>query len=77
MRAVALNVSVGPSMAEWLLGTLDKHGPKTLDELGRCLPERNWAQLLLAVDQLSREGDITVQLHAHSDYLISLTPPQK
>ena len=75
MLPFAPGVMGGPSVEEWLLGTLRERSPKTLDELGRCLPETNWAQLLLAIDRLSRRGDITMRLHFHGEYLISLNPP--
>ena len=68
-------VMAGPSVEEWLREILRERGPKTLDELGHCLPETNWAQLLLAIDRLSRRGDVTMRLHSHGEYLISLTQP--
>ena len=59
---------------EWVLGTLRERGPQTLDQLAASLPEANWAQLLLAIDRSSRQGDITVRIYAHGDYLIALKP---
>lgn len=73
MLRFAPGVMGGPSVDEWLLETLSGRGPKTLDKLGRCLPETNWAQLLLAIDRLSRRVDM--RLHSHGEYLISLNPP--
>jgi hypothetical protein len=64
----------GPSVEEWVLGTLRERGPQTLDQFGASLPEVNWAQLLLAIDRLSRQGDISMRIHSHEDYLIALTP---
>jgi hypothetical protein len=64
----------GPSVEEWVLGTLRERGPQTLDQLAASLPEANWAQLLLAIDRSSRQGDITVRIYAHGDYLIALKP---
>jgi hypothetical protein len=60
-----------PSLAEWLMGTLQEAGPQTLDELGQRLPHTNWAQLLLAVDHLSRNGHISMNLIDQGNYLLS------
>jgi hypothetical protein len=49
----------GPSVEEWVVGTLREKGPQTLDQLGEALPQANWAQLLFAIDRLSRRRDIT------------------
>ena len=65
----------GPSVEDWLVGALRERGPQTLEELGSCLPQTNWTQLLLAIDRLSRRGDITMRLHSQGDYLISLNSP--
>jgi hypothetical protein len=62
----------GPSVQEWVLGTLRERGSQTLDQLGDALPSANWAQLLLAIDRLSRQGDIAMRIHAHGDYLVAL-----
>jgi hypothetical protein len=62
-----------PSLADWLVGTLQEWGPQTLDQLGQRLPNTNWAQLLLAVDYLSRNGLVTVGLISRGDYLVSLS----
>ena len=64
----------GHSVEEWVLGTLGERGPQTLDQLGASLPEANWAQLLLAIDRLTRQGEISMRIHSHGDYLIALTP---
>jgi hypothetical protein len=63
-----------PSVEEWLLGTLRERGPQTLDQLGKSLPEANWAQLLLAIDRLSRRKEISMRSHPPGDYLIALKP---
>ena len=62
-----------PSLADWLVGTLQESGPRTLDELGQRLPDTNWAQLLLAVDYLSRNGHASMSLLPQGDYLVSLS----
>jgi len=64
----------GPSVEEWVLGTLQERGPQTLDQFGASLPQANWAQLLLAIDRLTRQGEISMRIHGHGDYLIALTP---
>jgi hypothetical protein len=74
MVSVHAEVMQGPSVEEWVLGTLQEGGPQTLDQLAESLPEANWAQLLLAIDRLSRHGDISMRSHPPGDYLIALQP---
>jgi hypothetical protein len=74
MLSFHAEVMQGPSVEEWLLATLRERGPQTLDQLGKSLPEANWAQLLLAIDRSSRRGDISMQIHAQGDYLVALKP---
>jgi hypothetical protein len=62
-----------PSLVDWLLGTLETRGPQTLDELGGRLPDTNWAQLLLAVDSLSRSGQVSLALVGRADYVVALS----
>jgi hypothetical protein len=72
-----LSSTVGqPSLVEWVVGILQERGPQTLDELGHCLPDTNWAQLLLAVDYLTRNGHISMDLVRRGDYLVSLSQPE-
>ena len=58
-----------PSMEEWLLETLQRHGMQTLDQLGLLLPAGNWAQLFLALDRLSRSGSIVLWSNGRGEYL--------
>ena len=51
-----------PSMKDWVLGVLQEGGGQTLDELGSLLPSANWAQFFLAIDRLSRDGEIGLRL---------------
>ena len=62
-----------PSLVDWLLGTLEMQGPQTLNELGGRLPETNWAQLLLAVDYSSRNGQVSLTWVPRGDYVVSLS----
>ena len=55
-----------------LLEVLREKGPQTLDELC-ALPDLGWAQVLLAVDHLSRSHEITLELVAPREYHVSLT----
>ena len=72
-----LSSTVGqPSLVDWVVGMLQERGPQTLDELGQCLPDTNWAQLLLAVDYLTRNGHISMDLIRRGDYVISLSKPE-
>jgi hypothetical protein len=65
-----------PSIDEWILGALQQHGTQTLDQMGKLLPEMNWAQLFLAIDRLSRAGKISLWLPGFGDYLITLNGTQ-
>lgn len=55
-----------------LLGILSQEGPQMLDRLCE-LPEFTWAQVLLAVDHLSRSRDISIELVGRNEYQVSLT----
>ncbi|WP_447979576.1 hypothetical protein [Candidatus Nitrospira bockiana] len=65
-----------PSLDEWVIGVLRQQGTQTLDQLGKLLPEANWAQLFLAIDRLSRSGSITLWSPGFGDYLISVNDGQ-
>jgi hypothetical protein len=58
-----------------LLELLSQHGPQTLDALCE-LPEFTWAQVLLAVDHLSRSRDISIEPIGQREYQVSLTEGQ-
>ena len=61
----------GPA-CEGLLGILGQEGPQML--AGLCeLPEFTWAQVLLAVDHLSRSREISIELVGRNEYQVSLT----
>src|SRR5262249_20014951 len=55
-----------------LLEILSREGPQMLDALCE-LPEFTWAQVLLAVDHLSRSREISIELVGRNEYQISLT----
>lgn len=61
-----------PSIDEWVVGILQQHGTQTLDQIGKLLPEVNWAQLFLAIDRLSRSGKISLWSPGFGDYLITV-----
>lgn len=61
-----------PSIDEWIVGVLQQHGTQTLDQIGKLLPEVNWAQLFLAIDRLSRSGKISLWSPGFGDYLITV-----
>ena len=62
-----------PSLVEWVVGTLETRGPQTLDQLSQRLPDTNWAQLLLAIDYLSRKGQVSLDLVRRGDYVVALS----
>jgi len=53
------------------LEVLRRDGPQTLDALCE-LPEFTWAQVLMAVDHLSRSRDISLELIGPREYQVSL-----
>ncbi|HKR79917.1 MAG TPA: hypothetical protein VJR69_09475 [Nitrospira sp.] len=55
-----------------LLQILRQRGPQTLDSLCE-LPEFTWAQVLLAVDHLSRSREVSIEPIALREYQVSLT----
>ena len=55
---------------------LDRVGTCTLEELNERLPYYSRNQVFSSVDQLNREGTVTLQRPDSSDYLLSLAPRQ-
>lgn len=55
-----------------LLEILRLKGPQMLDALCE-LPEFNWAQVLMAVDHLSRSREVALELVAPREYQVSLS----
>jgi hypothetical protein len=62
----------GSACERRLLEILSEKGPQMLDVLCE-LPEFTWAQVLLAVDHLSRSRDISIELVGRNEYQVSLT----
>jgi len=58
-----------------LLEVLREKGPQTLDNLC-ALPDLSWAQVLMAVDHLSRTEEVTLELVAPREYQVSLAGVQ-
>jgi hypothetical protein len=55
-----------------LLEVLRENGPQTLESL--CtLPDMSWAQVLMAVDHLSRSREVAIELIAPGEYQVSLS----
>ena len=59
------------SIDEWIVETLCRRGPLTLDYLNSLFPKLEEARLLFAVDRLSRVGKIVIAPPHGGDYLIS------
>jgi hypothetical protein len=57
---------------------LEQNGPCTLETLARKLATCSWNQVFMLIDNLSREGAITLRPYARFQYLVSLasTPQQ-
>ena len=56
-----------------ILEILREQGPQMLDSLCE-LPELTWAQVLLAVDHLSRAREVSIELVGRNEYQVSLAP---
>lgn len=54
-----------------LLEVLREKGPQTLENLC-ALPDLGWAQVLLAVDHLSRTREVAIEMIAPCEYQVSL-----
>jgi hypothetical protein len=48
-------------VAQRIISFVEQEGPQTLDELHEALKDAEWFPLLLALDRLKREGEISVQ----------------
>ena len=59
------------SIDEWIVETLGRRGPLTLDYLNSLFPKFEEARLLFAVDRLSRVGKIVIAPPHGGDYLLS------
>ena len=57
-----------------VLGILRDQGPQTLETLC-ALPGSSWAEVLLAVDRLSRTGAVAIGQLARCEYQVSLNRP--
>jgi hypothetical protein len=60
------------SVESRLLDVLRENGPQTLERLC-ALPDVSWAQVLLAVDHLSRTHAVAIELIAPCEYQVSLS----
>ena len=61
----------GSACERRLLELLRQRGAQPLDALCE-LPEFTWAQVLLAVDHLSRSREVSIELIAPREYQVSL-----
>ena len=71
-RSIASERVDRPSMDEWILSVVRVEKGQTLDTLTRQVPQTNWAQVLLAIDRLSRSGHVALWPLEHGDYRITL-----
>jgi hypothetical protein len=65
----------GSACERRLLEILRQQGPQKLDSLCE-LPEFTWAQVLLAVDHLSRSREVSIEPIGPREYQVSLTNGQ-
>ena len=51
---------------------LQSTGPCTLDEVVTYLPNLSWSEVFVAVDQMSRDGRVSLRQVGYSTYQIAL-----
>jgi hypothetical protein len=61
-----------PSIDEWIVGTLQLRGSFTIEQMAAPLGQVNWSEFFLAIDRLSREGQILLWPSAAGDVILSL-----
>ncbi|MBX3300953.1 MAG: hypothetical protein KF693_01930 [Nitrospira sp.] len=66
--------SEGIAVEANVLDILERHGAKTLDQLEGELTHIGSAQLLFAIDRLSRSGRIAIGPPRKGDYLVWVLP---
>lgn len=64
----------GEGLASIILQEVETLGPCTPEELVQRLPICTWNQVFAAVDQLCRDGRLTLRRPSRFEYVISLTP---
>jgi hypothetical protein len=62
------------SLEQQVLAVLSRSS-QTFDELFSALPNGNWVQLTLALDRLSRDGQITVWRTDEGEYRVMRRQP--
>jgi len=62
------------SIEERILEVLCERGAHMVDQLGGVLPDIGGAQLLLAIDRLSRTGAVAIGSPKNGDYLVWALP---
>lgn len=60
-----------PSIEDWILNIVNARGAVTLDQFGEFVSSASWASAFLAVDRLSRSGEMTLRRIKNGDYQIS------
>lgn len=75
-QPVSARTSDVPAINALIIRELEQHGPCTIETLTTTLPSCSWNQLFMAIDTLSREGALLLQLQARSQYLVSLASPR-
>jgi len=72
MNIMSLERTDRSASEQRLLEVLRENGPQTLESL--CtLPDMSWAQVLMAVDHLSRSREVAIELIAPGEYQVSLS----
>lgn len=61
------------SIASIILQNLKQLGPCTPEELVQRLPAYTWNQVFSAIDQLCRDGRLTLRQPSRFEYVISLS----
>ena len=61
------------STEEVVIDMLQRTGPCCLDDLVRYLPHLSWGQVFVAVDRMSRHGQVFLHQLGYSTYRVTLS----
>ena len=68
-------ITIHATAQERIIETLQSHGPCSLEDVVSLLhPHLSWSDVFVAVDQMSRDGRVSLHQLGYSTYQIALKP---
>ncbi|MBI3604257.1 MAG: hypothetical protein HY205_07400 [Nitrospirae bacterium] len=61
-----------PSVEQRILALLEADKSQTFEQVAMLLPDVSWSQVFLAIDRLSRSGQVVLRKISGRDYRVSL-----